>query len=212
MTLRQKIAWAALTTALTVVTIPVRADNTAQNLSGPAVITNHPTLQDSLNRLFTHSAAWRGAIKEVESLGRKAVVVTTKHVRVKDPKNGRERPFDSDVLAEVQPLAEVETKVDAVVIVVNLDMMFERMQSALMTVRDFEDDLDRVLAHEVYGHAIPYLLAGDLSGKCADPAPKQRAEDACAIKRENQVRAEMRLGQRRDYGLDGLTLARRSRN
>ena len=73
---------------------------------------------------------------------------------------------------------------------------------------DFEDDLDRILAHEVYGHAFPYLFAGDLSGKCADPAKGQRAEDACAIKRENEIRAELRLGKRRGYGLDGLSLAR----
>ena len=69
----------------------------------------------------------------------------------------------------------------------------------------------RILAHEVYGHAMPYLLAGHLSGKCADPLPGQRATDACAIKRENAIRGELRLGQRRDYGLDGLALVRRHR-
>lgn len=211
MILPQKIACAVLTTAITVVTVPVRAEKAPRNLSDPAVITNNSTLQQSLNRLFTRSAAWRGAMKEVERLGRKAVVVTPKNVRVKDPDNGRVRPFDADILAEVQPLAEIETRVDAVVIVVNVDLL-ERMQLSMATPRDFEDDLDRVLAHEVYGHAIPYLLAGDLSGKCADPAPGERAEDACAIKRENLIRAEMRLGERRDYGLNGLTLARRYRN
>lgn len=211
MILPRGIAWAVLTTAMTVVTVPVRADKAPRNLSDPAVITNNLTIQQSLNRLFTRSAAWRAAVQEVERLGRKAVVVTPKNVQVKDPGNGRVRPFDADVLAEVQPLAEIETRVDAVVIVVNIELL-ERMQPSLSTARDLEDDLDRVLAHEVYGHAIPYLLAGDLSGKCADPAPGERAEDACAIKRENLIRAEMRLGQRRDYGLSGLTLARRYRD
>jgi hypothetical protein len=211
MTLPRVFAWAVLTTALTVVAVPVRADKAAVNLSDPAVITNNPTLQQSLNRLFTHSAAWRAAVREVERLGRKAVVVTPKNVRVKDPANGEVRPFDADVLAEVQPLAENETRVDAVVVVVNIDLL-QRMQGQLTTTRDFEDDLDRVLAHEVYGHAIPYLLAGDLAGKCADPERGQRATEACAIKRENEIRAELRLGERRDSGLNGLTLARRYRH
>jgi hypothetical protein len=199
-----------LTTGLTVAAIPLRADPALPNPSGPAVITNHPTLQKSLNRLFARSAAWRADVQRIERLGRKAVVVTPRNVRVKDPGNGRVRPFDDGVLAEVQPLAEFETRVDAVVIVVNVEML-ERMLG-LSTVREFEDDLDRVLAHEVYGHAFPYLLAGDLSGKCADPQPGQRAKDACAIKRENEIRSELRLGERRDYGLDGLALARRYRD
>lgn len=210
MTLPRKLTWAVLTTALTVAAIPVRADPSPAPASA-AVITNHPTLRQSLNRLFARSALWREAVATVERLGRKAVVVTPKQVRVKDPASGKLRAFDHGVIAEVQPLAEHETRVDAVVIVVNLDLL-ERLQGSLTTIGDFEDDLDRVLAHEVYGHALPYLLAGDLSGKCADPAPGQRAEDACAIKRENEIRAELKLGQRRGYGLDGLAMARRYRN
>lgn len=196
-----------MTTALTVAAIPVRADTPAASAT-TAVITNNPDIQQSLNRLYQRSATWRRAVAEVEKLGRKAVVVTPKHVRVQDPKNGKLRSFDRDVLAEVQPLAEHETRVDAVVVVINVPLL-QRMLTATSTVGDFEDDLDKVVAHEVYGHAIPYLLAGDLSGKCADPQAGQRPEDACSIKRENEIRAELRLGERRDYGLHGLAMARR---
>jgi hypothetical protein len=211
MTLPSRFAWAVLTTAFTVVAIPVRADRPLPNPAGSAIATNNPTLQQSLNRLFSGSAAWRAAVKNIQSLGRKAVVVTPRNVRVKDPENGKVRPFEEDVIAEVQPLAEQETRVDAVVVVVNLDLL-QSLQAPLATIGDFERDLDRVLAHEVYGHAFPYLLAGDLSGKCADPVSGQNPTDACAIKRENEIRSELRLGQRRDYGLDGLALARRFRN
>jgi len=211
MNLRRAASWAVLATALTVVVLPVRADPGPPNLAGSAILTNHPSLQHSINRLFARSAAWRTAVAEIEKLGRRAVVVTAKHVRVKDPRNGKVRPFDDDVLAEVQPIAEYETRVDAVVVVVNLELI-ERALGSIATISEFEDDLDRVLAHEVYGHAFPYLLAGDLSGKCADPVAGQRATDACAIKRENEIRSELRLGQRRDYGLNGLALARRYRH
>lgn len=207
MILPRLLVWAVSTTALTVAAIPVWADKPAVSATA-AVITNNPEIQRSLNRIFKRSAAWRNALAEVERLGRRAVVVTPKNVRVKDPRDGKMRAFDRDVIAEVQPLAEFETRVDAVVVVVNLPLL-ERMLSASATPSDFEDDLDRVVAHEVYGHAIPYLLAGDLSGRCPDPQAGQRAEDSCAIKRENEIRAELRLGERRDYGLNGLAMARR---
>ncbi len=210
MTLNRQCVWALLTTALTVASMEVRANKFPPQPATTAVLTNHPTLQQSLNRLFARSALWRDTVKSVERLGRKVVVVTPKHVRIKDPDTGKLRAFDYGVIAEVQPLAEQETRVDAVVVVVNVELL-ERLQGSLTTIGDFEDDLDRILAHEVYGHAFPYLLAGDLSGKCADPANGERAEDACAIKRENAIRGELRLGQRRDYGLDGLTIARRFR-
>jgi hypothetical protein len=152
---------------------------------------------------------WRQALAEVVNTGRRAVIVTPDKVRVRDDQNGRDTPFDPDVLAEVQPLADEWSRVDTVVVVINLPL-FDRLYSDATTA-DLEADLDRVLAHEVYGHAIPYLLAGHLSGKCADPLPGQRATDACAIKRENQIRSELRLGKRREYGLNGLTIARRFR-
>lgn len=209
MTLRLVLTWAVMTTAVTVAAVPLRADKPVVSATA-AVITNHPDIQQSLNRLHARSVAWRNALAQVEKLGRKAVVVTPKNVRVKDPRNGKLSSFDRDVLAEVQPLAEFETRVDAVVVVINVPLL-ERMLASTDTVGDFEDDLDRVVAHEVYGHAIPYLLAGDLSGKCADPLPGERPEDACAIKRENEIRAELRLGERRDYGVAGLAIARRFR-
>jgi len=211
MTLPRILTWAVLTTAFTVVAIPVRADRAVANPAGSAIATNNETLQHSLNRLYAGSAAWRAAVERIQSLGRKAVVVTPRNIRVKDPDSGKVRPFDDDVIAEVQPLAEDETRVDAVVVVVNLDLI-QRLLGPNSTLGDLEDDLDRILAHEVYGHAFPYLLAGDLSGKCADPVGRQKPADACAIKRENEVREQLKLGQRRSYGLDGLTLARRFRH
>ena len=210
MTLPHRFARALLTAVVTVAAIPLRAHDEPISATAP-VITNHPIIQQSLQRLAMRSAAWRAAATEIERLGRKAVVVTPKQVRVKDPKSGAVRSFDHDVLAEVQPLAEHETRVDAVVVVVNVELL-QRMQGELATIGDFEDDLDRIIAHEVYGHAFPYLLAGDLAGKCPDHVAGQRPEEACAIKRENAIRSELRLGQRRDSGLNGLAIARRFRD
>lgn len=175
----------------------------------PPLLVDHPVLAKSLSRLYFGSPRWREALNAVAETGRKVVVVTPDKVRVRDEKGGLETPFDPNVMAEVQPVADDWSRVDTVVVVINLPLLDKLYSDA--TVADFESDLDRILAHEVYGHAVPYLLAGHLSGKCADPSPGQRATDACAIKRENAVRSELRLGQRREYGLNGLAMARRYR-
>jgi hypothetical protein len=176
---------------------------------GP-IVALAPALTASLQRLHSGSAAWRDAVAALAATGRRAVVVTPDRVRVRDPKGKGDRPFDNDLLAEVQPLADEESRVQVVVVVVNLPLLDELHARGFRA--EFEDDLDRILAHEVYGHAIPYLLEGSLAGRCADPAPGQRATEACAIQRENKVRADLRLGLRREYGLDGLAVARRYRH
>jgi hypothetical protein len=211
MTLPRRFAWAILTTALTVAAFPVRTDEQRPRAWAASIQTNHSELHDSLERLYSRSKLWRTAVGELETLGRRVVVVTPKHVRVQDPRDGRIRAFDEDVIAEVQPLAEQGTRVDAVVVVVNVELL-ESRRTIWTTRIDFENDLDRIIAHEVYGHAIPYLLAGDLSGRCADPVKGQRIGDACAIQRENAIRGEAGLGTRIDNGLSSLSLARRFRH
>ena len=94
------------------------------------------------------------------------------------------------------------------IVAINLELM-QRLTGLPVKAAQFEDDLDRILAHEVFGHAIPLLLAGHLAGNCDDPAPGQRATDACAIKRENLTRKQLRLGQRFDHGRESLAIARR---
>jgi hypothetical protein len=173
----------------------------------PPLVVEHPTLSASLARIYAGSARWRKALDAVVNTGRRVMVVTPDKVRVRDAAGGPDTSFDSSVVAEVQPIADEWSRVDTVVVVINLPLLETLYSDA--TLADLEADLDRIVAHEVYGHAIPYVLAGHLSGKCADPLPGQRATDACAIKRENEIRSELRLGQRRDSGLNGLTIARR---
>lgn len=169
---------------------------------------SHPALVASVLRLHAGSAAWRQAIDDLAATGRRALLVTPDQVRVADAAGGPAKPFDDGVLAEVQPIPGDNDTVDLVVVVINVELL-EVLHARNGRMFDLDADLDRILAHEVYGHALPYLLRGHLSGRCADPAPGQRATDACAIQRENEVRVELGLGRRDDYGLNGLALARR---
>ena len=119
--------------------------------------------------------------------------------------------FDATVLAEVAPIPHPDSRVDVVLVVINLSLLEESHRKAQSVPSEFEADLDRILVHEIYSHAVPYLLAGHLSGRCPDPAAGERATDACSIRRENAVRAELGLGRRTSYGLDDLNITRRSR-
>lgn len=176
---------------------PVHADN--------------PTLRASLERIARGSALWRAELETIRQSGRQAVVLTPDAVVVvDDAASTRPQPFDKTVLAEISLVRPTATKVDAVLVVVNVPLLTKAHDRRGSSDADREADLDRILIHELYGHAFPYLAAGDISGRCPDPEPGQRADEACAIVRENAVRAELNLGRRTDYSLDSLSLARPS--
>ena len=182
--------------AASLLAAPGRAS--AQQEGDPSIGVWNPVLAASLERLANESRSWREAVDAVARTGRRAVIVTSDQVK----------GADAGALAQVEPVSDAAGRVDLVVVMVNLDLM-QKLSRLPVTAVDFEDDLDRILAHEVYGHAIPFLLAGHLSGKCADPVAGQSAIASCVIQRENVIRKEMRLGQRLEYGRDSLALARR---
>jgi hypothetical protein len=160
-------------------------------------------------RIERGSATWRAEVTRAATTGRRIVVLTSDQVVVTD--GGPEadvQSFDPGVLAEVSVIAGSGTRVDAVLVAVNLALLDETHRRLGSTLSQRDADLDRILVHEVYGHALSYVMAGDVSGRCADPAEGERAIDACAIRRENAVRAELRLGRRADSGLLSLALAR----
>jgi hypothetical protein len=205
----------ALTTL--VVPMPARAQDSPENRAAASssrdagIRTGHPAFQASLNRIAAGSALWRDAVAEIRETGRYALIVTPGQGVVTEPTGKKPAAFDAASLAEVAPVAGADAEVNVVLVVINLPLL-EQVHAARGSMpAELEADLDRILVHEVYGHAMPYLLAGDLTGRCADPAPSQRASEACSIKRENLVRAELRLGKRVDSGLEGLSLARRDR-
>jgi hypothetical protein len=174
-----------------------------------ALITTNRILKDRLDRIAAGSPSWRAAVDAVARAGRRALVLTPDQVVVADGADRRMRAFDATVLAEAAPVPREDSRVDTVMVVVNLRLLEDIHDRQGSLPAEFHADLDRILVHEIYGHALPYLAAGDLSGRCADPAPGERAADACAIRRENAIRAELGLGRRTDYGLQGLWLARR---
>jgi len=170
-------------------------------------LTTNRILQSSLDRIFQGSALWRDAVETVSKTGRHVVLITPSDpIAARIPAADREA-FDAGLLAETVPLMDQDQQVDVVLVFVNLPLLTAIHDARLSVPRQFEADLDRVLVHELYGHGIPYLAAGDLSGRCADPKPGERPSESCSIGRENAVRAQLGLGRRGDAGLSSLTLA-----
>jgi hypothetical protein len=60
---------------------------------------------------------------------------------------------------------------------------------------------DAVLIHELWGHLVPILEAGDHSGNCPDPLPGEVDSESCVMKRENGLRRDLGLAERREYAL-----------
>lgn len=179
------------------------------NAGADVIVVGNPALRASLERIYRGSALWRADVERATLTGRRIVVLTADQVVVSEhvDADGAE-PFDAGLLAEVSVIAGEGARIDAVLVAVNLRLLDDTYRRLGLPWSQRDADLDRILVHEVYGHALPYILAGDESGKCADPGRDQRPTDACAIQRENAVRAELGLGRRADPGLLSLALAR----
>ena len=187
--------------------IRAQAELDSPQIAESPFLTTSQILQASLNRIFRGSALWRDAVQAVIKTGRHVVLVTPADPIVTRIAKAHREAFDPGVLAEAVPLMDDDRQIDVVLVFVNLPLLTAIHDAQLSVPVQFEADLDRILVHELYGHSIPYLLAGDLSGRCADPKPGERPSESCSIRRENTVRAELELGHRGDAGLSSLTLA-----
>ena len=187
-------------TAISLIAIPIGVS--AKDQPGAFLVSNS-ILAASVDRLTAESRTFREAVDAVTPTRRRVVMTTPDQLP-----HQVNIAFDSAVLAQTYPISDEHARVDVVVVVFNLDLL-QKLSGLPARAVDYEDDLDRIVAHEIYGHALPLLLAGNLSGTCADPAAGQAALASCAVQRENVIRMEMKLGRRVDYGREGLALARR---
>jgi hypothetical protein len=154
----------------------------------------------ALRRIDSGSRSWRAALDSVAARGGVIVVATVREL------SGVPEQFARYELAEASPIAGPDSTVASVLVVVNRELLDRLYRAAGGRAEERDADLMRILIHEIYGHAVPYLLAGHLSGQCPDPTdPRTRG---CSINRENIVRAELRLGFRRSYDIGGLALPR----
>lgn len=209
--MRRRSTWLLLSLVLAL-PAPARTEPRVEADPTTPLLAQHPMLQASLARISSGSRLWREALRALDGSGRKVIVLTPDQVKIQDYSGSSTfKPFDPALLAEAYPIVVSESRVPVVFVVVNIPLLRRIYHSQpWSSPADVHDDLDRIVIHEVYGHAFPYLLAGDVSGHCPDAAPGQYPGDACAIRRENAVRSELRLGARQDAGVKGLALMHRA--
>jgi hypothetical protein len=169
-------------------------------------LTENRILKASLERIARGSALWREALDKLARRGLRVVLITPYDESPWVSNAVQRRMFADGHLAEAVPLVRGDDGVSVVLVFVNLPIIRDAHDARFSAPVHFESDLDRILVHEIYGHGIPYLLVGNLSGRCADPGKNERADLACAIQRENEVRRELGLGRRGDEGLSSLNL------
>jgi hypothetical protein len=215
--MRNLVLLVAVVAVLTALPGALRANATpsaalASLSDGSPLITSHPRLRASLERIAHRSRLWKADVTALRGSGSRVLVLTPEQVVVADSLDGKgAAAFDASVVAAAAPVPDRGSRVREVLVVVNLPLIDQAHSRKRSLPGEVELDVDLILAHEVYGHALPYLLAGDLSGRCADPVPGQKPIEACAIRRENAIRSELGVAPRRSAGLESLLLARMSR-
>jgi hypothetical protein len=195
--------------ALALGAAPAIAQSGGTANEGP-IVTTHERFRDAVRSIARTSPLWRTALDSVAARGRTILLLTPDEVIVSDsPAGVPAEGFDESTLAEVSPVLGSDGSVDVVLVVVNYGLLASEHRRLGLSESSLEADLARILIHEVYGHAIPYLIAGASSARCADPLPGEAADRSCSIRRENAVRAEARLGHRSDYALASLDVGAR---
>lgn len=154
----------------------------------------------ALRRIDQGSPTWRAELDEVARRGGRVVVATVGEL------TGVPEQFARQQLAEVTPIAAADGSVREVLVVINRELLRDAYRHARGSAEDEQQDLARILIHEVYGHAVPYLVAGHVSGACSDPLSESDSR-SCSLDRENVIRRELRLGVRIRYDLSGLALS-----
>jgi hypothetical protein len=188
--------WIALLTAM-LLAGPPRADPPHWR---SAMVVTDATLAQAAARLVERSPSFRAALDSVATLGRTILLLSLDEVIGADEQLAREG------VAVANPVVQPDSSVQAGMVILNLRNLRAVYEAAGVSAEEFERDLMRIIAHEVYGHAIPYVLAGHVRESCPDPRAGEH--DACSIRRENVVRAEAGLGLRRSYDLSGLSIGR----
>jgi hypothetical protein len=172
-----------------------------------AILSTQPRLVAALNRLLSRSRAFAREAAWLAARGKHVTVVARREVPWAALARSAGARFNRESAAAAMPLSDADGKVRNFLVVVDLAMLGRLEREKHFVRSDIEKDITRLLIHEIYGHAMPWLLNGERGG-CFDPGPGQLPVNACSIRRENRIRGELGLGRRIDFGLDSFAVGR----
>jgi hypothetical protein len=170
-----------------------------------------PTLKEEMDRLRQNGFHFLLGTRE-------QVLERLRHPHVTRRIGPAERQVGSTILFPVKDSHVVEAGVVTINLARIVELHLQRLallpRAALdpaLHQREFEQFVDDVLVHEVYGHLLPVALAGSIRAQCLDPRPDEEPGASCVLQRENRLRAELGLPPRLHYAFDpgAITLPRR---
>jgi hypothetical protein len=162
-------------------------------------------LAERVHSLQDRSPTWSAALDSLAGLRFQVLIGTPEQLGELVPSLSS---YAGQHIGRMLPLGNRAGQLIGAAVLIDLAVM-ERMARAAGASRAMlEGDIDRILAHELYGHVLPLAIAGRPDRGCADPAPDEPAVSSCSVRRENRIRAELGLPPRTTYDLRALAIGR----
>ena len=147
----------------------------------------NPVLAERIAQIELKSPKFRAAWQMVQSSGVPIRIGTDADVRDQLPSWYRNNP---DHWAGVTVARGGEGNLTGAVVALRVDQIQRFADEHAYAEGYLENELDRVLIHEIYGHLVPVVEARDMSKGCPD-APRPGEEKPCVAIREEEIAAEL---------------------
>jgi len=162
-------------------------------------------LAERVRSLQDRSPTWRAALDSLAVLQFQVLVGTPEQLGELVPALSS---YAGQHIGRMLPLGNRNSQLIGAAVLIDLAVMERMARAAGASQAMLEGDIDRILAHELYGHVLPLAIAGRPDRGCADPAPHEPAVSSCSVRRENRIRAELGLPPRTTYDLRALAIGR----
>jgi hypothetical protein len=170
------------------------------NVSNPSnVVISDSLLARTIARIRVQSPAFDSAMVAVERSGMTVFIGTDIELKKQIP-SGLQRITEWQAVTTTYPLTPVGGRgrpIEHAAVIVRLEPLRAALLAASTSPADvvlIERYLERVLAHEIYGHLMPQLQLGRTAPiACDDPDSAETWYSACVMVRERHVVAELSL-------------------
>jgi hypothetical protein len=173
--------------------------SSASTANGSGVVIHDSLLASTIARIRSMSPAFDSAMVAVERSGMRVYIGTDIELRKQIPW-GFQRIAEWQAITTTYPLTADGARgrpIEHAAVIVRLEPLREALLASTTSASDvnlIERHLERVLAHEIYGHLMPQLQLGLTAPiACDDPQSAETWYDACVMTRERHVVAELSL-------------------
>jgi hypothetical protein len=177
---------------------------------GANIVVRDSTLAATIARLRRMSTSFDSAMVALENSGIPVVIGTEQQLRDQLPR-GYAQVGGWQALTAFYPLTPTNAPgktIEHISVIVRLSDLQSAFRDASRSGEDtvlFNRYLERVLAHEIYGHTMPQLAFGKTAPiACDDPTSAEDWYSACVMQRERHVAAQL-VEARGTYAALGLT-------